>query len=156
MISVSAEKCPLFPPPSRLSFSPSLFSYSLNSCCVSLFVIFVLFFHLAPCDKIFACLRTSWPSCFPGFSFPSSLHALPLSHLVSQLVNKRLPLGTTATRRVRAQARSQAGPPCLLSLAALLLCCTRNLALSGAAIPNSRCCANFVMRLQIFNNCPDL
>lgn len=49
---------------------------------------------------------------------PFPLPALPLSHLVSQLVNKRLPLGTTAARRVRAQARSQAGllacSPCQL------------------------------------------
>lgn len=45
-LSQRREKCPLsllLP----LSLSLSLFSYSLNSCCVSLFVIFVLFFHLA-------------------------------------------------------------------------------------------------------------
>lgn len=66
-----------------------------------------------------ACARPGQAASPALASPPLSVPALPLSHLVSQLVNKRLPLGTTATRRVRAQARSQAVPPCLLSLAAL-------------------------------------
>lgn len=158
MISVNAEKCPLSTsPPLSLPVSPSLLSYSLNSCCVSLFVIFVLFFHLAPCDKIFACLRTSWPSCFPGFSLPS----LPSARSPPQSLSQSVSQQASAARDDRSEACACPGPfsgwpPCLLSLPALLLCCTRNLALYGAAIPNSRCCANFVMRLQIFNNCPDL
>lgn len=96
----------LSPPPLSLSVSPSLFSYSLNSCCVSLFVIFVLFFHLAPCDKIFACLRTSWPSCFPGFSFPS----LPSARSPPQSLSQSVSQQASVARDDRSEACACPGP----------------------------------------------
>jgi len=157
MISVLAHlysSSLIFALPPLFSLSVSLFSYSLNSFwrvvfCIFFYFFCIIFFTFGPCAKIFACLRTFQPTFVPR---PASLIIPSFSHLVSQLVNKRDDRSEACVRAfgvgvvVSAYGIWDSGNPESKSKSQ-----TPQFSFSFSFLRS-----NFVMRLQIFNNCPDL